>query len=152
MTTTLRDIQAREAFVKADPSHAELERKAHEARDEASKVEGELMRLANKVQRLLYLRDVALQQMFKSEETSDETDNLLRDLTANDGECWHGMASLAVDDLLEQVLTLCGTIGEKHKHHKALELERKERFGLAWDKAKELRAIWDAMQEEKAEA
>lgn len=146
------DYKAREAFVSTDTSYAELERKAQEVRDEASSVHAELVRLTYKMQRLLILRDVALEQMWKLEDLGDEADATLKDLTANNGEAWCGMVGQGIEDLQEMIFTLCNTIAEQSNHHKALELERKDRWDLVWAKGKELRAAWDAMQKEKPEA
>jgi len=146
------DYKAREAFVSADPSYAELERKAQKLRDEASSVHAELVRLSYKLQRLLYVRDVTLEQMWKLEDTNGETDDMLKDLTANSGEAWCGMISQGVEDLQELIFAVCNTVAEQSNHHKALELEAKDRWALVWAKGKELRAAWDAMQKEKPEA
>lgn len=146
------DYKAREAFVSADPSYAELEQKAQKLRDEASSIHAELVRLTYKLQRLLYVRDVTLEQMWKLEDTNGETDDMLKDLTANGGEAWCGMISQGVEDLQEMIFAVCNTVAEQSNHHKALELEAKDRWALVWAKGKELRAIWDAMQKEKPEA
>lgn len=146
------DYKAREAFVSADPSYAELEQKAQEVRDEASSVHAELVRLSYKLQRLLYVRDVTMEQMWKLEDTNGETDDMLKDLTANSGEAWCGMISQGVEDLQELIFAVCNTVAEQSNHHKALELEAKDRWALVWAKGKELRAAWDAMQKEKPEA
>lgn len=141
------DYKEREAAVSADQAYQELEKTAAKAREEASELHSELTRQTYKLQRLLYARDVLLQQMFEQEDLNDDADTILKDLTANSGECWCGMTSQSIEDIQEVIFDLCASITLNRSQHIALEQRRKEAWAAVHERASQVRKEFQAAQE-----
>lgn len=147
----MTDYKARQAAIDSDPVYVELEQLASAKREEASEAKAALVKLTYKLQRLLYLRDLALEQMWKQEDAADDVDATLKELTANSAECWCGMTSQAVEDLQDLLLDICAEAANLRERHAALELERATRWRSVFARADEIRKEWDA-KEAAAEA
>ena len=142
------DYVKREAFVTADPLRQQLEQAASELRESTSNRHADITRATYKLQRLLILRDVVLKQMFELEDLNSETDELLRDLTANSGEAWCGMISQGVEDLQLMICDVCEEVAQARKDHGELDQRRKEAWDKVHKRSQELRKEWDAQQKE----
>lgn len=140
----MTDYKTRQAAVDADPTYQQLEQAATKVREEAGEIKAELTRQTYKLQRLLGARDVLLEQMWKLEDTSTETDELLKDLTANTGEAWCGMYSQSVEDLQDVIFELCDSVAINRAKHLQLEQQRKDAWAAAFARADEVRKEWDA--------
>jgi len=141
----------RERFVEADPEYKRLEAVAVELREANSNKHREITQATYKLQRLLIMRDIVLEQMSKLEDTDIETDDLLEELTANRGEAWCGMVSQGVEDIQELICDVCEQIAQDRKDHQERDVRRAAAWAKVHEKSQELRKEWNAKQE-KAEA
>ena len=144
------DYKARQAAVDADPAYQQLEQAATKEMEETNEIKTELSRQTYKLQRLLYARDVLLEQMWKLEDTTDETDELLKDLTANNGEAWCGMTSQAIEDLQDVILDLCASVTVNRSQYIALDRRRRDAWAEAHARAAVVRKEYDAAQTKEA--
>jgi len=140
----MNNWKEKEAAVNADPVYIELQAVAKGLNERTTELKNELVRDTYKLQRLLILRDVALKHMYQLEDTTAETDNLLDELTANNGEAWCGMTSQAVEDLQEVLYDLCDKISECRAEHESLDHKRSKAWSVAHARAREVRTEFDA--------
>lgn len=146
----MTNYQERERFVGADPEYRRLDAAAVELREANSNKHLEITRATYKLQRLLMVRDIVLEQVSKLEDTDGETDHLLSDLTANSGESWCGMVSQSVEDIQELICDVCEQIAQDRKDHQERDVKRAAAWAKVHERARELRKEWDAKQEEAA--
>lgn len=151
MNLSTEQFKAREAFVEADPSYAELERKAIEARDKATASEQGLRMMTNRLQRLLYLRDITIKQTGEMEDIDEDFSEQLERITGNHIESWWTMTHQVTDEVSDVIHEVCRSVAELCDQRDARKQEQKDSWSLVWQKARELRTIWDAMQEDSTE-
>lgn len=142
----MNNWKEREAAVDADRLYIELKSVATDLRNQTDALKQELVQATYKLQRFLILRDVALEQMWKLEDTDQDTDTMLKDLTANNGEAWCGMVSQSVEDLQGVIFDLCEIITRKRGEHTHLDQQRRNAWDVAHTRAREVREEFDANQ------
>jgi len=142
----MNNWKERQAAVDADPLYIELQEVAKGIGDQANSIKSDLTQATYKLQRLLILRDIALEQSFRLEDTSSETDKLLSDLTANDGEAWCSMVSQSVQDLQDVICDLCEIIARKRGEYTHMDQQRRNAWSVASARADEVRKEFDANQ------
>ena len=142
----MNNWKERQAAVDADPLYNELKTGAIDLTDQTNAIKNDLVRATYKLQRLLILRDLATEHMFRLEDASSETDKLLDELTANSSEAWHGMVSQGLDDLQDVIFDLCEIITRKRGEHTHMDQQRRNAWSVAHVRADEVRKEFDANQ------
>lgn len=138
--------KAQITFVESDPTWKELEQAAADLREQVTAQDNQVHKLLYKLQRLLYVRDLVMQKVFDYEVVSEDHNDLLEKMTANDSECWHSMLTSGVDDLQTLICDICQTVAVARMDLEKLQESSRQAGSKCSDRAAELRGEWIKQQ------
>ena len=126
--------------VEADAEHKRLSEAHRDLCRQENEQNTALTSGTHKLQRLLIARDAVQHFIGELSATDPDEDANLERLTANCGECWHGMFNAASDEITESILDLCEVLTEQRTKRTTLRTQRTAAYELVRLRADQVEA------------